>query len=141
MPVIGNLARFAAVLYVAIVCAGCRGASSGRVDFHAPPGWVHSADPTAGDTWIKPDSSNQSIMAQTTGSQLPPHQPGWRAITICGNHPAMLLTQKHDPGVLWEAVSTNWKSHRYMAVYSRPISTAPDPAAETAIRTICLKSK
>ncbi|MEO7203197.1 MAG: hypothetical protein ABIZ82_11460 [Candidatus Tumulicola sp.] len=77
-------------------------------------------------------------MAQTVGSQLPPHQAGWKDITICGNHPAMFLTQKHDPGQLWEAVSTNWNSHRYMAVYVRPVSTAPDPAAETAIRTICL---
>jgi hypothetical protein len=139
VPVIGSVTRIGAFVCAAIVCAGCSPAFTGRVDFHAPPGWIHSNDPTAGETWIKPDGSNQSIMAQTTNSALPPHEPGWKDITICGNHPAVLMFQKNDPGQLWEAVSTNWNSHRYMAVYVRPISASPDPAAETAIRTICLK--
>ena len=54
-------------------------------------------------------------------------------------HPAVLMVQTSNPGQIWEAVSTNWGSERYMAVYVRPINATPDPAAEAAIRTLCLK--
>jgi hypothetical protein len=138
---IGKATRFGAVLFVAIVAAGCAHSYPGRVDFEAPAGWIHSTDPTAGETWIKPGGSNESIMAQTASRLLPPHEPGWRDITICGKHPAALMFKKNDSGQLWEAVSTNWNAHRYMAVYVRPVATAPDPAAEKAIRAICLKPK
>jgi hypothetical protein len=139
VPVIGSMQRIVATFCFAIVCTGCAHPFAGRVDFEAPKGWIHSTDPTAGETWIKPGASKESIMAQTTNGPVPPSLPGSKDITICGNHPAVFLTQEHDPGQLWEAVSTNWNSHRYMAVYVRPVSTAPDPAAESAIRRICLK--
>jgi hypothetical protein len=126
---------------VAVALAGCSHAFSGRVAFQAPSGWVHSNDPTAGETWIKPGNPNETIMAQTTNGPAPPRQPGWKDITICGNHPAILMFQTTDSGQLWEAVSTHWNDHRYMAVYSRPATLPADPAAEAAIRTICLKPK
>jgi hypothetical protein len=138
---IGRSVRVATALCVAFVWAGCSHAFTGRVDFHAPQGWIHSNDPTAGETWIKPGDPKQSIMAQTTNAPLPPRQPGWKDITICKNHPAILMVQTTDSGQLWEAVSTNWNSHRYMAVYARPVATAPDPSAEIAIRTICLTQR
>jgi hypothetical protein len=139
VPAIGNVVRFGAAMFFAFACAGCAHAFTGRVDFQAPKGWVQSNDPTAGETWIKPDGSNQSIMAQTTKAPLPPRQPGWKDIKICGNHPAVLMTQTNNPGQIWEGVSTSWNSLRYMAVYVRPVSASPDPAAEKAIRNICLK--
>jgi hypothetical protein len=137
--VTGNVMRTAAAVFLALLCAGCAHAFSGRVDFAAPKGWVHSDDPTAGETWIKPGGSNQSIMAQTTKAPLPPRQPDWKDIKICGNHPAILMTQPNNPDQIWEGVSTSWNSLRYMAVYVRPVSASPDPEAEKAIRSICLK--
>lgn len=77
-------------------------------------------------------------MAQATESPLPHRQPGWKDITICGDHPAVLMVQT-NPGQIWEGVSTTWDSERYMAVYVRPVNAAPDPNAEAAIRTLCLK--
>jgi hypothetical protein len=139
VPATGNVMRFGTALFFAVVCASCAHAFTGRVDFQAPKGWVHSNDPTAGETWIKPDGSNQSIMAQTTKAPLPPRQPGWKDIKICGNHPAILMTQTNNPEHIWEGISTSWNSLRYMAVYVRPVSASPDPAAEKAIRDICLK--
>ncbi|HEY3676852.1 MAG TPA: hypothetical protein VGK84_12775 [Candidatus Tumulicola sp.] len=126
-------------LCLVIALVGCSHPFTGRVDFQAPHGWTHSNDPTAGETWIKPDGSNQSIMAQTANAPLPPREPGWKDIQICGHHPAVLMFQRNDSGQLWEGVSTNWNGHRYMVVYARPASTPADPAAEAAIRTICLK--
>jgi hypothetical protein len=139
VPVIGKMMRFGAALFFALVCAGCAHSFAGRVDFQAPEGWVHSGVPNSGDVWVKPDGSHQSIMAQTTSSALPPRQPDWKDIKICGNHPAVLMIQTNNPGQIWEGISTSWNSLRYMAVYVRPVSTSPDPAAEKAIRTICLK--
>ena len=91
--------------------------------------------------WLKGGGSNESIKAQATDSQLPQRQPDWKDITICGSHPAMLMIQTNNPGQIWEGVSTNWGSERYMAVYVRPVGTAPDPDAETAIRTLRIRKQ
>jgi hypothetical protein len=141
VPATGKWWWVVLVMYATLCLAACSPAFSGRVGFTAPQGWIHSNDPTAGETWIDPDGSHQTIMAQTTNSPLPPHEPGWKDIKICGNHPAVLMFQKQESGDLWEAISTTYFGHRYMAVYTRPAGMPPDPRAEAALRTICLKSK
>ena len=36
-----------------------------------------------------------------------------------------------------DGVDTAWNGSRVMAMYARPFGTPADPAAETAIRTLC----
>src|SRR5580700_831292 len=127
-------------LCVLIVCIGCTRTFTQDLAFRAPSGWVYSAVPGGGEVWVKGGGSNESIMAQATDSPLPHRQPGWKDITICGNHAAVLMLQTNDPGQIWEAVSTTWGSERYMAVYIRPANALPDPNAEAAIRTLCIKN-
>jgi hypothetical protein len=95
--------------------------------------------PGGGEVWVKGAGSKESIMAQATETPLPQRQPGWKDITICGDHPAVLMLQTNNPDQIWEGVSTTWGSERYMAVYVRPVDAAPDPSAEAAIRSLCLK--
>jgi hypothetical protein len=131
--------RTLATLCVLVVCAGCGRKFTGDLAFQAPSGWIYSPAPGGGEVWVKGGGSNESIMAQATEAPLPQRQPGWKDITICGNHPAVLMVQTNNPGQIWEGVSTNWGSERYMAVYVRPASTSADPNAEAAIRTLCLR--
>jgi hypothetical protein len=131
--------RILTALCVLIICVGCAPRFTADLAFQAPKGWVYSAAPNGGEVWVKGGGSNESIMAQATDTPLPQRQPGWKDITICGSQPAVLMVQTNNPGQIWEAVSTTWGSERYMAVYVRPSDAAPDPNAETAIRTLCLK--
>lgn len=126
---------------VFVVCAGCAPRFTSDLAFQAPKGWVYSAVPNGGEVWVKGGGLNESIMAQATETPLPQRQSGWKDIVICGSHPAVLLIQTNNPGQIWEAVSTSWGSERYMAVYVRPIGTSPDPKAEAAIRTLCIKQQ
>jgi len=131
--------RTLVALCVVVLCVGCARKFTDDVAFQAPKGWVYSPVPGGGEVWVKGGGSNESIMAQATDAPLPQRQPGWKDITICGNHPAVLMVQANNPGQIWEAVSATWGSERYMAVYVRPTETRPDPDAEAAIRTLCLK--
>ena len=49
------------------------------------------------------------------------------------------MVDRNNRDEIWEAVSTTWGSHRYMAVYERPTNAVPDRQAETAIRSLCLR--
>lgn len=122
-----------------MTCNGCAHRFTGDLAFQAPKSWVYSPVPGGGEVWVKGGGSNESIMAQATETPLPLRHPGWKNITICGNHPAVLMVQTNNPGQIWEGVSTTWGSERYMAVYVRPVNAPPDPNAEAAIRTLCLK--
>lgn len=51
------------------------------------------------------------------------------------------MVDSSNQGQVWEGVSTNWGTQRYMAVYVRPVNAAPDPQAEAAIRSLCLKGQ
>jgi hypothetical protein len=131
--------RVFASLSVLVICVGCGRRFTEDLAFQAPRGWVYAAVPNAGEVWVKPGESKESIMAQATDSPLPERQPEWKDITICGNHPAVLMIETNNPGQIWEGVSTNWGSERYMAVYVRPTGSPPDQNAEAAIRSLCLK--
>ena len=133
------LGRIVATICVLAVCAGCGRTFTEDLAFRAPSGWVYAAVPNGGEVWVTGNGSNESIMAQATDTPLPRRRPGWKDITICRDHPAVLMVQTNNPGQIWEAVSTNWGSERYMAVYVRPVGASPDPNAEVAIRTLCLK--
>lgn len=131
--------RMLATLCVLVSCIGCGRRFTEDLTFQAPQGWVYTAAPNGGEVWVKAGGSKESIMAQATQDPLPQRQPDWKDITICGNHPAVLKVQTNNPGQIWEGVSTTWGSERYIAVYVRPVDVAPDPNAEAAIRSLCLK--
>jgi len=137
----GTVGRTLAALCALIACIGCGRRFTEDLAFQAPKGWIYSAVPGGGEVWVKSGGSNESIMAQATEIPLPQRQPGWKDITICGNHPAVLMVQTNNPGQIWEALSTTWGPERYMAVYVRPVNAAPDPNAEAAIRTLCVKNR
>ncbi len=65
-------------------------------------------------------------------------------ITICGGHPAQYLLA-HGTGKGSgkegdaEMIFTSWGQDTYMTLYARPKAAKADPAAEAAIRSICLK--
>lgn len=119
---------------------GCNHEFTDNIAFQAPAGWVYSPAFGHGAAWAKGGGSRELIMAQSTDSPLPTgRHPGWKDISICGNHPAVLMLQRNEPNELWEGVSTTWGRKRFMAIYVRPANVAPDPQAEAAIRSLCLK--
>jgi hypothetical protein len=122
-----------------IMLAGCNRQFTNDLAFRAPAGWVHAPAPGGGELWVKGGKSGESIMAQRVDTPLPPRHPDWKNISICGDHPAVFMVQKNNPGQIWEGVSTNWGPTRYMAVYVRPVNSIPDRQAEAAIRALCLK--
>lgn len=134
----GMVGRTLVTLCVLALCIGCARTFTQDLAFQAPSGWAHSAVPGGGEVWVKGDGSNESIMAQATETPLPQRQPGWKDITICGNHPAVLMVQ-NNPAQIWEAVSSSWGSERYMPVYVRPVEAPADSNAEAAIQTLCLR--
>lgn len=131
-----------ATLCLLALCNGCGRRVSSDLAFQAPKGWVHVTLPGSAENWLKAGAPHEWIMAQVTESPLP-HRPDYRAITICGDHPATLIIQRNvqtnNPDQIWEGVSTNWGTERYMVVYVRPSNVPADPNAEAAIRTLCLK--
>jgi hypothetical protein len=129
-----------AALCVLVVCLGCDRRFTDDLAFQAPGGWIYAAVPAGGELWFKGGGSREMIMAQATESPLPWERRADRTdITICRNHPAVLMVQPNVRGQIWEGVSTTWRSERYMAVYVRPVGLPRDPKAEAAIRTLCLK--
>lgn len=128
------------VLSAAIFVA-CNRSFTNDISFHAPAGWVYSVVPSGGEVWLKRSGSRESIMAQAVDNPLPARrEPGWKDISICGGHHAVLMVQNQNQDQIWEGVSTNWGSRRYMAVYVRPNNVSPDLQAEAAIRSLCLKN-
>lgn len=90
---------------------------------------------------MKGSGLHESIMAQSVTNPLPVHrEPEWKDISICGGHRAVLMVKRHNQDQIWEGVSTDWGPRRYMAVYVRPSNVSPDPQAEAAIRSLCLKN-
>lgn len=70
----------------------------------------------------------------------PPSSESWTPIVICGSHPAMLVQGRADLGngaVHIDAVDTTWGTSRMTAMYARPLAAPPNPAAESAIRSLC----
>jgi hypothetical protein len=132
---------FPGALVMVIVFVGCNRAFTEDIAFNAPPGWVYSAVPFGrGETWVKAPGSHERIMAQRVDTPLPQQRPPeWKNILICGGHDAVLMVDRNNRDEIWEAVSTTWGSHRYMAVYERPTTAAPDRQAEKAIRSLCLR--
>ena len=118
---------------------GCTRRFTADLAFKPPSGWIYSAVPGGGEVWIKGAGSKEQIMAQATETPLPSHLPKREGHHDLWQAPGVLMVESIASAEIWEAVSTMWGAERYMAVYVRPISVTPDPNAEAAIRTLCLK--
>jgi hypothetical protein len=149
----------AAVLFASLALAGCGSATEG-LDFKAPAGWT-ALPSFIGfghlQMWTKKASDNKQvdmlmlIRGQTTATMdlktLP--QSGMGAIkaqktstiTICGNRRAQYLsaigTGHGGQTQTMEMVSAPVGDQSFLAMYIRPKTDPADPAAETAIRSLC----
>jgi hypothetical protein len=134
-----NQCALIAAAALAMMLGGCSHFDT-DLDFRAPRGWIHLPVATLGDVWIKGGGSHEKIMTKSADFPLSVGSgEAVESITICHGHPAKLILSLL-PTEVWEAVSTKWGAKRYMAVYTRPIMGDPDPQAEAAIRTLCLRN-
>ena len=147
----------AAVLFVSLALSGCGSATEG-LDFKAPAGWT--AMPSAlgfgrMQMWFKPATAGKPgqmlmlIRGQTATTMnfktIPQlgsiHNQKLSTITICGNKKAQFLTAVSSSAKsgdeTFEMVSTPVGDQSYLSLYIRPQSDPADPAAETAIRSLC----
>lgn len=149
----------AAVLFASLALAGCGSATEG-LDFKAPAGWT-AMPAFLGfghlQMWTKKASGNKQnemlmlIRGQTTSTMdlktLPQTGMGAikaqkeSAIMICGNRRAQYLSAigsgHGGQAQTMEMVSAPVGDQSFLALYIRPQSDRADPAAETAIRSLC----
>lgn len=153
-----RLGFVAAAFCVVFAFAGC-GSVTGNLDFKAPSGWT-ATPPIMGhmQMWIKRNqqkdngevvmllreaaSSKDDLFGNsqfTTNMRDVERKPA----TLCGNQPAIRLsatgTGKNGGDDAIEGYSTTVGDSRYATLYIRPVALPPDPAAETALRSLCPK--
>lgn len=145
----------------ALVVAGCgfSGSPADGLRFQPPPGW-HSSKWVMGfmQFWSSP-SEREVIMLFRSPKPLPAGdvfsnqqmQQRLKDVTvvrhnstvICGNQPATYIqaqgssSRGGDDTV--EMITTAAQGTSYMAMYVRPMGSAPNPSAETALRQLCPK--
>lgn len=146
----------AAVLLASSALAGCGSVTAG-VDFKAPAGWTSTPSILGRmQAWMKKarDNKQDEMVMLIRGSNanidlrtIP--QVGSSAmsmtkqstITICGNQKAQFAsgtgTGHSGEKERMEMVSATVGQDGYVAMYLRPQSDPADPAAETAIRSLC----
>lgn len=159
--------RLIAVAVCLFAVAGC-GSASDAVTFTAPPDYKAAASigPFA-QIWNGPDHNTMMLMAIPTRVDISKHVTqspvggggdvvSDKAVTICDDQPAR-LADMHGEGISvsvgGSAAPTSVKGRRqdveflltvvngktYMAIYSRPLGSAPDRAAEAALHNVCPK--
>jgi len=131
-----------AELLVLCFLAACSPPSN-NLDFRAPAGWMYFPPIVAFgfQTWRAEDGSGGTILLKRTTLTPATFRPLQNA-RICGSHPAhsfRVLDKSSGKPLIIEGFSSDWGPTRYTAVYLRPAGTASDPAAETAIRSLCPK--
>ena len=146
----------AAVFLASTALAGCGSVTAG-VDFKAPAGWASTPSILGRiQVWTRKarDNKQDEMVMLVRGSSatidlrtIP--QVGSNAmkvtkqstITICGNQKAQFAsgTGSGHSGQkeAMEMVSATVGQNGYVSMYLRPQSDPADPAAETAIRSLC----
>jgi hypothetical protein len=146
------------LFFASVALAGCGSVTSG-LDFKEPAGW--SSLPSAltfgrAQIWFKASSGKQPQMvflirgknADTMNFKDVPQFGGSSVrnfkksnITICGNTRAQYVTavasDAKSGNEAMEMISAPVGDQTYLAMYMRPQAMKPDPAAETAIRSLC----
>jgi len=150
--------RYILPLFFACVgLAGCGSVTAG-IDFKAPAGWTTFSLMGRFQMWLKPSPDKKQeqmvflVRGQTANTmdfkQIPQAGSSIRDqklsdIKICGNQRAQYIsavgTNSRGGGdEALEMVSAPVGSESYLAMYIRPQSQRADPAAEAAIRSLCV---
>ncbi|HET9391969.1 MAG TPA: hypothetical protein VFO29_00410 [Candidatus Rubrimentiphilum sp.] len=144
------------LLFACAALAGCGSVTSG-IDFKAPAGWTTFSLMGRFQMWMKPGPEKDKaqmvflIRGQTADTmdfkQIPQAGSSIRnqkmsAIKICGNQRAQYVTavgtsSNGGGDEALEMISAPVGDQSFLAMYIRPQSMKPDPAAETAIRSLC----
>jgi hypothetical protein len=147
--------------------AGC-GSATDNLNFKVPQGYETKLNLFGNAMWIKGTDKNAQILwlmklpVKVDDSKLyqnfdPSSLPSGgvknatisqrEKITICGDHPAFFMkatghstqnNQNIDENI--EMLMTAWNGSTYLTMYMYPQGRAPEPDAEAAIRSVCLKS-
>ncbi len=157
-----SIHRWLTALGLAVVLAGC-GSATDATSFTAPSGYTTavSIGPFA-QVWRGPNHAGVVLMALPTeiefkdivsnsdvkNAQVLKAQP----VKICGSQDAYyysMIGETHEAGTSApdapaakqkiDVIATHLDGKTYMAMYIRPVGTADDPAAETAIKGVCPK--
>lgn len=158
--------RLIAAAVCLFAVAGC-GSASDAVTFTPPPDYKAAASigPFA-QIWKGPNHNTMMLMAIPTRVDITKHVTqspvgsgevvSDKAVAICGDQPARLADMHGDtinitvggssapssakgPPQDVEFLLTVVNGKTYMAIYSRPLGSAPDRAAEAALHNVCPK--
>lgn len=144
--------------------AGCSFKSPAEgLDFKAPSGWKTTPSIMGMQMWMKEgtrdgqvlmlfnhsggkvkslnDFDMRTVPVTGKGGRVTSEQP----IRICGNHqPAKYFSMSGEtngkPTIAEVVVTLYDRDNLFLSVYSRPKTAQPDAQAETALRSLCLKS-
>ena len=144
------------LFFACVVLAGCGSVTSG-IDFKAPAGWTTFSLMGRFQMWMKQgaDKNKAELVMLVRGQsadtmdfkQIPQAGTSIRnqklsTIKICGNQRAQYVsavgTGKNGGDESLEMVSAPVGDQSFLAMYIRPVGTKPDPAAEAAIRSLCM---
>ncbi|HEY8312950.1 MAG TPA: hypothetical protein VIG51_02145 [Candidatus Baltobacteraceae bacterium] len=148
-----------AAFAVSLVLAGCGGASGDLASFKPPAGW-RAVNIFGMSMYLAPDSAKTngqmlmlmrvpnaksngdfSIATARFGKDATIQEK--KTIDICGKQPAQYVAftgnqQGHPDKV--EMVVTRYGNTTYFAMYARPKTVPANVDAETAIKSLCLKT-
>lgn len=145
---------------LALAACGFHSSPADGLQFQPPPGW-RSSPGIFGfmQFWRPPGSDHELLMLFRSPRLLQPKDvfsnPQFQttmkdatierrdAIRICNNQPAQYLeargTSSRGEAAQVEMVMTDTAGTSYMALYVRPVASAPDPNAEASLRELCAK--
>lgn len=145
------------LFFACAALAGCGSVTSG-LDFKAPPGWMATPSIMGRfQMWIKQTADKNKtaqmiflVRGQTADTmdfkQIPQAGTSIRSqkltdIKICGNqraqHVSAVGTSSSGGDEALEMISAPVGDQSFLAMYIRPQVEPADPAAETAIRSLC----
>ena len=162
------ITRALAICLTIVTATACLVANSqvGRAaassPFQPPPGWRHIGQQTGGlGTWLHQGDSGyaQNVSAQSVvfkgkladliaqevtyikGTFADVSMNPNRQTTVCGKHPATLLSYTfaaaNGTTVVGERVLTMYGSTAYSAAYNRGVDQQADAAAEKSLKSLC----
>lgn len=142
-----RLLRFAALAGL----AACVSSPTQSIDFRSPPGWVASSGNLFSQEWhTRDEKENLGLVRlpfKNPSDEMKAHYTHLDSrarITICGSQSAVLFTShgvRKQTGEHFktEMLTTSYPGATYVVMYTRRFGMPADPAAERALRSVCLK--
>ena len=151
-----------ALSLVALASTGCnlQASPAENLQFHPPPGWQSSPGILGFmQFWRPPNDEHVVLMLFKSPKPVSPSEvfsndrmgdtlkdttiERRQSVTICGHQPATYFqargTSSRGEAARAELMLSTVAGATYFALYVRPIATAPDAAAEAALRELCAK--